>query len=229
MSKVKFAYCFSKTLAGNKDRYDVSLQLFKKSIELLSQHYDARVFTDNSTVADLKDINIPVVNLGELDLVFVDDIKLHCLPLLNQEEILVDIDVLILEKLNINTDVDLIFDFIDKPTSWWYDDNFSQLTHLNIKEELHKISVPAFVPNIGFLKINNRELLNEYISLYNSFREIIINGYPVEQNINQFSMIIGQYLLGSIITRGNYSNYSMRAHNRPVEYLHLSGPAKYGD
>lgn len=227
MSKPKFVYCFSKTLASSEERYRISLELFKNSVKLLTELYTAKVYTDNSTVEDLSDIGIPVVNLGDPNFVFVDDFKLHCLKLLEKDEILIDTDVLIFNEVKLELTADLLFDFKDDPSKWWYRDSFSLLEDISIKEQFDDISIPTFVPNIGFLKINNSDLLDEYLSYYSMFRQKIIDKIGLDKTIGQFSMILGQYLLGSIIENKKYSYYCTKENNRSAEYLHLSGSRKY--
>ena len=77
----------------------------------------------------------------------------------------------------------------------------------------------------AFLKINNKKLLKEYIELYEYYSKDIID--KKDEKLSDYSMILGQYLLGMLLFEGNYSYLYMRGVNKGSKYSHLAGPNKY--
>lgn len=227
MNNIEFVYCFSKQLAVSEERYAISLNLFRESVSLLSQHYKCKIYTDRETYNDIADFNVPVDILNDITLIFVDDFKVHCLGLLKDNQILIDIDVLVYGKLNLDTTRDLLFDFRDNPKSEWYDRTFYQLSKFELKKSIHKISRPDFVPNIGFLKFNNKALLREYTTLYKKYGDIIKKDKNTLVHRLDASLILGQYLLGALLKQGNYSYFTVANNNTSKEYVHLSGKVKF--
>ena len=62
------------------------------------------------------------------DLSFLDNYKIQILPLLEKNEILIDLDVFLLKELTINEDCDIIVDREDSSNNKWYDIEFSILS-----------------------------------------------------------------------------------------------------
>lgn len=227
MSSIRLVYCFSKNLSFSEEQYILSLNLLKESVSLSSRLYDVVLYTDHDTIGDLDALEIPVINLGRLDLVFIDDFKVYILDKLDNRDLFVDSDVLIYNKLTFSPDVDLIFDFRDNPQNYWYLESLNKLKGTTIKSQINEISEVPFVPNLGFLKINSNELLTEYKIQYYSLRESIIKQAANKEPIGQFSMILGQYLLGAVLNKGKFSYFNISSENDSSVYRHLSGPAKF--
>jgi len=227
MSRYTLVYCFSKKLAFSEERYTTSLNLLKKSVQLSSKLYPVKVYTDDITAEDLSLLDVDVINLGILDLIFVDDFKVHLLGLLEENELFVDSDVLIHRELTLDFTKDLIFDFIDSPNSFWYNESFEKLNTTSIKSHLDSIGKVNIVPNLGFLKITNSTLLREYKKQYLKLRSLLLAEAIEIKPVGQFSMVLGQYLLGIVLNQDNYSYFSIGTHNDDSTYKHLSGPVKF--
>ena len=212
-SKIKLVYCFSRVLSQTEEQYTISLSLLKKSIELSSKIYAVKIYTDEITFEDLKDLNVETKILKDLDLIFTDDFKVLVLDLLNTNEIFIDSDVLIYSELTIDSTKDIVFDFVDKPSNYWYRDPFNNLRSTAIEDKIHRIGKPSIVPNLGFLKFNNQELLFSYKIQYSNIRKLLLEQAKHITPIHQFSIILGQYVLGAVLELGKYSYFDMRSNN----------------
>ncbi len=227
MSNVKLVYCFSKKLSFSDEQYSTSLNLLKKSVELSSKHYPVKIYTDKYTIEDIYSLNVEIITLENLDLIFVDDFKLYIQDLLLDNELFIDSDVLVYKEISLDFSKDLIFDFIDSPNSPWYIEGFNKLDNTNIKNILNEIGTPEIVPNLGFLKITDKSLLDIYKNYYYQFRSYLLKEAINIKPVSQFSMILGQYLLGAVLSTKNYSYISIHRTNDRGNYRHLSGPSKF--
>ena len=225
MSKVKFIYCFSKKLSVNNDQYNINLELFNESTKLIKKYYDYKIICDKYTFNDIKTFakNIKVIDINEFK--FVDDFKINILKNLNSNEILVDPDIIIKRRPKFDLSADIVFDYEDSPLQDWYLKDIDKIKGTKFYTKIKSIENIPFIPNIGFLKINNSKLLSDYISSYNYYRQEILN--KVKFKFPQFSILLGQYLLGILLYEGNYSYYSFRSNNTGSIYVHLGGPQKY--
>jgi len=225
MNKLSFVYCFSKTLAVTEEQYTVSLELFESATRLLSKFYKFRIVTDKVTFNDLKHLtgDIQIVDVGNFT--FLDDFKISVLETLQPNEILIDPDILIHRQPVIENNADLIFDYEDSPTQDWYINGLQELKGTLLYDRIKQSKDLPFIPNIGFLRINNPTLLSEYTKLYKLFSEDIIN--KVKFTFPNFSIFLGQYLLGILLYEGNYSYFSLRNVNTGRVYVHLGGSQKY--
>mgnify|MGYP001595849488 CR=1 FL=1 len=225
MSKPCFIYCFTKLLASNDEHYNISLEVLNKSVNFLSGKYPYKIFTDSITADDIKSFSQYIYTVDTSEFKFLDDFKISLLPKLQDNEVLIDPDVLIYKELKVNLDADLIFDYKDKVYQKWYSDGIANLKGTLIYDKINSIDKLPFIPNIGFLKINNKRLLQDYTDLYYQYREDILDKHT--DNYRGFSIILGQYLLGILLYEGNYSYISNRENNSGEVYVHLGGPQKY--
>ena len=226
MSKPSFVYCFSKKLAKNEEQYAINLQLLEKSTNLLKKLYSYKLVTDTETLKDVKNFSSEIEIIDTQNFIFLDDIKLALLQSLNSSDILIDPDVFVFDDLTISNDVDLIFEHKEKYyNDPWYDFIIENLKGTFLYDKIKSTKKLPFVPNIGFLKINNKKLLSEYIELYEYYSKDIID--KKDEKIENYSLILGQYLLGMLLFEGNYSYLYMRGVNNYRKYSHLAGPNKY--
>ena len=225
MSSISFVYCFSKTLAVNEEQYEVNLELLSKSVEHLKDHFQYKIITDLQTYGDLKELSdcIEVVNTDNFE--FLDDFKIKVLQNLSSNEILIDPDVMIFEKLKFDTSVDLVFDRKDSPSQDWYLNDIEKIKGTKLYDKIKSVKNIPFVPNIAFFKINNTNLLREYIDLYNFFKEDLLSKLKIQ--FPSFSILLGQYLLGIVLYEGKYSYIDIRGSSKKNSYVHLGGPQKY--
>ena len=225
MSKITYVYCFSKNLAVNEEQYAISLTLLKQSIKLVSKHSNYRLVTDDSTYKDLKNLSNDITMIDSSDFKFLDDFKLSLLKDLKFNEMLVDPDILMFKKPTVDSNTDLIFDYKDSPRKYWYEEDIRAVEGTLLYDKIKSVKKLPFVPNIGFLKINNKKLLTDYIEQYSYYRKDILNKF--DNTFLSFSILLGQYLLGMLLYEGNYSYLSIRSVNTPDVYEHLGGPQKF--
>jgi len=225
MSKITYVYCFSKNLAVNEEQYAISLTLLKQSIKLVSKHSNYRLVTDDSTYKDLKNLSNDITMIDSSDFKFLDDFKLSLLKDLKFNEMLVDPDILMFKKPMVDSNTDLIFDYKDSPRKYWYEEDIRAVEGTLLYDKIKSVKKLPFVPNIGFLKINNKKLLTDYIEQYSYYRKDILNKF--DNTFLSFSILLGQYLLGMLLYEGNYSYLSIRSVNTPDVYEHLGGPQKF--
>jgi len=225
MSKITYVYCFSKNLAVNEEQYAISLTLLKQSIKLVSKHSNYRLVTDDSTYKDLKNLSNDITMIDSSDFKFLDDFKLSLLKDLKFNEMLVDPDILMFKKPMVDSNTDLIFDYKDSPRKYWYEEDIRAVEGMLLYDKIKSVKKLPFVPNIGFLKINNKKLLTDYIEQYSYYRKDILNKF--DNTFLSFSILLGQYLLGMLLYEGNYSYLSIRSVNTPDVYEHLGGPQKF--
>ena len=225
MSKLSFVYCFSKNLAVDEKQYAASLELFQISAKLLGEFYNFRIITDNETISDVEHFskNIEIVDTSKF--VFLDDFKISLLEKLAKDEILVDPDIIMKKQPTIRIDSDVVFDYKDSPTENWYTEEINDLAGTLLYNRIKEIPTLPFIPNIGFLKINNTTLLSEYIRQYKMFSKDIVD--KLKFPFPKFSILLGQYLLGILLYEGNYSYFSIRSENTGKVYVHLGGEQKY--
>ena len=121
-------------------------------------------------------------------------------------------------------------EYYDIHTESWLNKYIRELIkYLNIKSKknifLININDDDRESNIKQLKINNSELLTDYINSYNYYKRELLE--KVKFSFPKFSILLGQYLLGILLHEGNYSYYSFRTNNTGSIYIHLGGPQKY--
>lgn len=225
MSNITFVYCFSKKLSTNEEQYAVILELLGESIKLLSQHFDYRIITDELTYKDVEMFtdNIEIVNTDNF--VFIDDFKVYLIPKLRKNEIIVDPDILIKRKLDINLHPSFIFDYKDSPDNEWYTSNLEKLQGTALYKRIKAAGKIPFIPNIGFFKMDNLEFRSEFCADYYLYRDEIIDKF--KDDPNQFNLLLCQYLLGVFLYEKNYPYLSVRSNNTGKVYVHLAGPQKY--
>ena len=177
MSKITYVYCFSKNLAVNEEQYAISLTLLKQSIKLVSKHSNYRLVTDDSTYKDLKNLSNDITMIDSSDFKFLDDFKLSLLKDLKFNEMLVDPDILMFKKPMVDSNTDLIFDYKDSPRKYWYEEDIRAVEGMLLYDKIKSVKKLPFVPNIGFLKINNKKLLTDYIEQYSYYRKDILNKF----------------------------------------------------
>lgn len=225
MSKPSFVYCFSKKLAANEEQYAINLLLLNESIGYLKGLYDYRIITDSDTINDLKHLSTNIEFIDTSKFIFLEDLKVKCISLLKENEIIVDPDLFIFQKLEYNSDFDLIFEHKDSPKKPWYTDYLEKLKGTLLYDKIILTGKLPFVPNIGFFKITNDKLLSLFVEEYYRYREDIIN--KLSGNLNQYNLLLGQYLLGIILYEGNFSYLNLRSTNSAEVYTHMAGPDKY--
>lgn len=225
MSKLSFVYCFSKKLAANEEQYAINLLLLEKSISYIKDLYSYRIITDKLTHNDLKHLSSNIEFIDTSSFIFLEDLKAKCVQLLKENEVIVDPDLFIFQKLNFNGNYDLIFEHKDSPNKPWYADYKEKLKGTLLYDRILDAGSLPFVPNIGFFKITNNKLLSIFVKEYYYLREDLLSRHNT--NPNQFNLLLGQYLLGILLFENNFSYLNLRENNSVETYTHMAGPDKY--
>ena len=225
MSKKSFVYCFSKKLAANEEQYAINLMLLEKSINHLKQFYSYRLITDQQTLEDVKSLSDNIEITSSDDYIFLEHIKTSLVGSLGKNELIIDPDLFVYKELDIPTGYDILFDHKDSPKRSWYTDYVEKLKGTLLYDKIKSAGKLKFVPNIGFFSINNPDLRSNFLEQYRYFRDDIIKNK--KEDPNQFNLLLGQYLLGIVLSEGNYSYLNIRSKNSGDVYVHLAGPNKY--
>ena len=125
MSKWNLVYCFSKKLSDNDDNFEKILYSLEKSIEYNSKFHKVKVYTDSLTYQFIEHLNIEIEIYPFSKFRFLDDIKIQTLPLLTENEVLIDPDVFLFKELCLNEDSDAIFERPEKLSDPWYQREYS--------------------------------------------------------------------------------------------------------
>lgn len=217
------SFCFTIKILNTESELDRYIELIDKAIMCAKEHHKVRFYTDSETIKYISQNDIEIKYVDTYEFYFIDDFKIYLLDKLEQDEILIDVDLFLFAPLKINNMADLNVDFKDDTTNKeWYTKYLNWCVENGIKKILPTFDEKIkFVPNIGILKIKNKQLLNDYQNLYYKVRRWILSK---DDKINkQISIILGQYLLGILmcdyIVEYCYTNKN--------HYVHLSGMTKF--
>lgn len=222
---MELIYCFSIYLLKDKNSLDNILKIFERSVQYNKRFHPISIFTDKKSLSYLKDFNVNINLFNFKKFRFLDDIKLQILPLLNNNQILIDIDIFLYKRLDIQNKKDIVVEKVQSINKPWYVEelnlakDYMFINYLDVEKNTE-------IGNIGILKINNKKLLEEYIEKYNKVTESAklesIPPFP------RFSILFGQLLLQNIIDKNNYSQ-EVCENNKKNSYLHLGGSDKYNN
>jgi len=224
-------YCFTKKLSklaeGEQEKnFNIILDCLKKSVQLNSEFHKLKLYTDDFTYDLVKDLNIETKVIDYSRFRFIDDIKIQTLPLLEENEVLIDPDIFLYKKLDVKENYDLILERKDSINAWWYNDERTLAEPFNFSKLLNFVSKSGTVGNIGIMKFFNKKFLNDYIERYNEVRDVAMQEEDKLLPFPRFSVLLGQLLLKNVADDFNYSiGYSNM--NEKNEYKHLSGHNKY--
>ena len=155
-------YCFTKKLSklaeGEQDKnFNIILDCLKKSVQLNSKFHKLKLYTDDFTYDLVKDLNIETKVIDYSRFRFIDDIKIQTLPLLEENEVLIDPDIFLYKKLDVKENYDLILERKDSINTWWYNDERTLAEPFNFSKLLNFVSNSGTVGNIGIMKFFNKK------------------------------------------------------------------------
>lgn len=228
MDKWELVYCFSKYLSDDDKNFNTILYSLKKSIEFNSKFHKLKLYTDDFTYEFVKHIDIEIKVINYSDFRFLDDIKIQTLPLLNENEVLIDPDIFLYNELNIDEDCDLILERPEKITDNWYKEDYEEAKSFKFSNLINFSSKIGNVGNIGIIKFFNKEFMNTYISHYNYIKKTAHEEYDLLPPFPKFSVLLGQLSLQNLVDRYNYKVKYCKF-NKKNKYSHLSGYRKYVD
>lgn len=194
--KQKITYCWThkfQKLIFNKAINRVQYELFEKSIESALKFYDYEILVDDFSYNMIADKFDNVINVGDIKLEHADDFKVHLIENYKELNVIVDPDIIFHKKLDFNIDADVV---VERDYAA-YNDNYKPLFDNLIKKKIDK-KFPNFLlnnkmVNIGFLKINNKEVKDLYLKYYKELKKHM-SDKKIEFNY-YYSVILGQYML----------------------------------
>jgi hypothetical protein len=225
MNNWVLVYCFSKELSLNDIHFEQMLEFLKKSIEFNSRFHKTKIYTDDITYEFIKNIGSDIIILNYTKFKFLDDIKIQTLPILAENEILVDIDIFLYKKLTIDTAYDLVLEHRDRITSNWYVNDYKDSNPFKFSKYITLYSKSGTVGNIGIMKFLNKSFLNRYIEKYNMITDIAKEESDKLPSFPRFSILFGQVLLQNLIDEMDYRIYYTND-NKNNHYVHLAGEGK---
>ncbi len=218
------SFCFTIKIINSISNLPKYQMMISKAVNCAKEHHKVNFYTDTETLPylDINDVEIKLIDTT--DFYFVDDFKVHLLSTISDAEVLIDTDLFLLKELKLKDGYDIYVDFKDDCKRSWYTEYLNWVD----KNGINAV-IPNFVnwnikpPNIGILKITNKELKKEYIELYNLLRKWVLSK---DKNIHKgISIILGQYLLGTLIQ----NKYNICYCCSKSGYIHLSGPIKFDE
>lgn len=224
LSDWKLVYCLSKRLAKTEDSWNTTLELFKKSVQMSSVFHNVKLYTDLET-KEYIDFDIEIEILEVNDLSFLDNYKIQILPLLHDNEILIDPDVFLKKELMIDSNKDLIVDRPDSSNNKWYDIEFDMAKEYKFSK-LIEFKKNVTIPNIGIFKFFNKELQKEYIDNYNKIKSCTVEEVKKLPPFPRFSILLGQVSLENILSKDTY-NIGYCSQKKENNYLHTAGEEKF--
>ena len=189
-----------------------------------SVFHKVKLYTDSETKQYI-DFDIEIEILEVSDLSFLDNYKIQILPLLHDNEILIDPDVFLKKELIIDSDKDLVVDRPDSSNNKWYDIEFDMAKEYKFSK-LMKFKKDVIIPNIGILKFFNKELQKKYINNYNK-----IKSFTFDESLPpfpRFSILLGQVSLENILSEDSY-NIEYCSRKKQNDYIHLAGEEKFNE
>lgn len=224
-SNWKLVYCFSKKLAVSTESFNSVLSCLKNSIETNNKFHNLKIYTDKDTYKFVENFTDDVEIIEYNDFSFLDDIKIQTLPLLKENEILIDIDIFLGNPLKINLLTDVVLDRPSYITEYYYKTEIENSLKYKFSKLLNYNPKRNEVGNIGIMKFFNKELQKKYIDFYNKVRTSALKDNDILEPFPTFSVLLGQVSLKNIIDDNNYSiSYASKLDNN---YLHLAGSTKY--
>jgi hypothetical protein len=225
MEDIILSYSFTKKMSNNDTSLLKYISFLETSILYNKRFHQLRLYTDLETFELVKHLDVEIIIFNTDDFIFTDEFKVKLSDVIDYNEILIDPDIFLYEKLRFNSTCDIIVDHKDPSNSHYYNKGLERLRRFKIHTELNNYIIPRYVPNIGFLKINNNALKNEYLTLYDKLKKGISDEPDIKLYRRGFTIIFAQYVLGIVIAKGKYTVEYIR--NDGNSYNHLAGPKKF--
>lgn len=216
------SFCFTIKVINSISNLDIYQNIISKSIAFAKKYHKINFYTDTETLSYLNISDVDIKLIDTSNFYFIDDFKIHLLSIISDEEILIDTDLFLFNKLELEDGYDIYVDFKDSGKNKWYTQYLNWCIDNGIKEIIPDFdNLKIHPPNLGILKIKNKQLKLEYIELYNCIKKWILTK---DKNINKgISIVLGQYLLGVILQHKYKVYYCYGKH----KYKHLGGPQKF--
>lgn len=216
------SFCFTIKLKHSLSVIEKYKEIIKKAVDYALLYHKVNFYTDEETLPYLQIDGTTIKLIDTSNVYFVDDLKVHLLTIIDENEVIVDTDLFLFKPLHLEAGYDAYFEFKDNSSSSWYMDKFDWFIDNGIRDMIPNFNTKLIsVPNIGILKIPNKDLKEKYVELYYKIRNWILSK---DSDITLgMSLIIGQYLLGLVMSE--YNIYYCKNYNN--HYAHLSGANKF--
>lgn len=220
---MKLIYTFTKRL--NESNLDSYVKLWKDSYHNNKQYHNIKLFTDYETVDLFSDTFDDIEIIHKDSVTFLDDFKVEALSRIEDNDILIDGDVYLSEKLNIpNAEIccDRIFKCEGKFYNY-YKEITQALIHEGAQTVVEDYKFQKQIPNIGLLSFRNSKQKYRFINQYGKLKWFYNNRkFPFikKYGLKKTSAAVTQTLLGS---------YNVEEFYLKNNYEHLSGdrPSKF--
>lgn len=200
------------------------MKMLYKSIYTAREHHRVVLYTDELTLPHLSHINVEKRIVDTTEFYFMDDFKIYLMDNISEEEVLVDTDLFLWKPLSMPDGYDLYVEHRENARKWWYTEHYQYFIDGGIQDIIPNFNKEVIhAPNIGIFKFKNEELKRNYIELYNKVRKWTLDKPIIYPGA---SVILGQYLLGILLTEKKYKVCYMRK----VEdnyYTHYAGKTKF--
>jgi hypothetical protein len=231
MNELELVYCFTFKLTepGIFKKYKKEVvNVIKTSIEYNKRFHKIYFYLDEYTKDILGDLQAECIITDTSNFRFSDDFKLCLHPLLTPNQVMIDFDIFLNKPLVIDNSYDIILDRYEPYRYFYrYERTISKLLPGVFKSYLLTLQLnKKQMPNIGILKVNNKELWELYISEYQKQRRHLLQSYNTSDCLVEFSPLLGQYLLNTILLNSNYQVF-LSNDLTTNEYLHLNTYEKY--
>lgn len=224
---MKLAYCFTiRILDESIGTLDLYKTLLQKSIYSGMQFNSVTLYTDKETIPHLRHIQCNKVIVDTTGFFYLDDFKVVVLSMIDSDTTLVDTDVVFWNPLDIPDGYDV---YVDRKEDFiecgydWHHKHFIDKDVLDVYPQF--LPIPNNLPNIGILYFKNNTLKKSYIKLYWKIRNWLLDD---KFWYKEASIILGQYLLGTIIESDGYTPYYL-FNNADNLYSHYAGSNKFKD
>lgn len=226
MQNWRLVYCFSKLLSDNEHNFERILYSLRRSIEYNSKFHKLKIFTDKHTIDYLLHLDVEVVLNDYSHFRFLDDIKIQTLPLLEDNDILIDPDIFLFRELNLDTSCDLMLERPEKFLSSWYKEDYDDAKSYKFSKLIDYSSKTGQVGNIGIIKFFNKEFEKKYIDHYNTIKGVAEQEKETLPAFPKFSVLLGQLALQNLTDNLGYKVVYCKGYSNN-DYIHLSGVRKY--
>jgi hypothetical protein len=207
-----------------QDRSKFLLELFMK---LTGNLYDFTLYTDKESYEFLGSPNNVKVkyfdHTSELD--FIDDFKVDLLDKLPADTYIVDFDLYLTQHLTIDDSYDVYIERFEEEDNWEvYSKEIMSIPFDEIREFFLSIDALKTIPNIGFFRMNNKQLIQEYSTLYFKYKNKFIK-LCKEHNFEyrHYSALFSQHILNHVLSKKDYKVYQC---DQSI-CTHLNGSYKY--
>lgn len=218
-------YAFSKKLSTSKNQWDNFLKVFFKSVQYNKRFHKIKIYTDESTLSYINHLDVSIESIPFENHLFLDDIKIQVLGILEKNEVLIDPDIFLYTKLHLDNKFDLIVDRPVSINSYWYLSDIQSCKKYNFSKHLNFDVVNNITGNIGIMKFFNKELLNRYIDFYNKVKLTASKEKKSLPPFPTYSILLGEVGLKNVVDDYNYS-MGFASSNTLNSYTHLAGENK---